>query len=122
MSGKGFERRLADCSRTGPSVTVAGESAPRERLLAADGLPGLPGSGSSLTWRWHSFEDRAAHARADAEAMLDAIRLGHEGVLCVMIGRGLALLREGPRTAGLARDRPPTCERHRQAVHMWRAF
>eukprot|EP00966_Prymnesium_polylepis_P251427 5812990-Prymnesium_polylepis.1 len=33
-----------------------GESAPRERLLAAAGLPGLPASPSSLMWRWHSFE------------------------------------------------------------------
>ena len=114
MSGKGFERRLADCR----PVTIAGQSAPRERLLAADGLPRLARLGQQLDVAvGHSFEDRAG-----AEAMLDAIRLGHEGVLCVMIGRGLALLREGPRTAGLARDRPPTCERHRQAVHRWRAF
>eukprot|EP00966_Prymnesium_polylepis_P224332 5189204-Prymnesium_polylepis.1 len=67
--------------------------------------------------------------------MLDAIRLGHEGVgaptVCHDRARPYTPSIEGPRTAsstaGLARDRPPTCERQRQAVGKqctagWRAF
>eukprot|EP00966_Prymnesium_polylepis_P115725 2675224-Prymnesium_polylepis.1 len=50
-----------DRFRTGSSMVDGGDSALRERLLAAGGLPGLPGSPFSPTWRWQCF-DRHTHA------------------------------------------------------------
>ena len=69
-----------------------------DRVLRQIAAASLENTASSLLARSQSTAASSGTRTRGAEAMLDAIRLGHEGVLCVTIGRGLALLRLKGRT------------------------